>query len=200
MQQDGGWDVRLVETAEPTIAVSTDVILRAIRRDRAAFTVLYEAYLDRVYRHVRFRVADAELAEDLTAQVFLRAWQAIDRYRPLEGRPFLAWLFTIANNLIIDHHRRARREVSGIEPGRHIARTPDPEEAAVRGDLQAQVRAALGRLKPEYQLIVSLRLLEDMDYEEIARIVNKKPGALRVTLFRALRALRADLERRGVHP
>ena len=193
-------DVSLVKPVEGAPAVGEDVLRRAVARDEEAFAALYEAHLSRVYRHVRYRVGDPDLAEDITSQVFLRAWQAIDRYRPVEGRPFMAWLFTIANNLIIDHHRKAKRELPGIEPERHIARTADPEEAAIGQDLNDQIRAAIGRLKPEYQLIVSLRLVEDMDYEDIARILNKKPGALRVTLFRALSALREDLARRGVQP
>lgn len=200
MQQDTPMDVTLVKTPEAAPVVADDLLRRAAARDSAAFTALYEAHVDRVYRHVRYRVADPALAEDITSQVFLRAWQAIDRYRPVEGRPFMAWLFTIANNLVIDHHRKARREVPGVEAERHSAPGADPEEAAISGDLNDQVRAAIGRLKPEYQLVISLRLLEDMDYEEIARLLNKKPGALRVTLFRALNALREDLARRGVHP
>ena len=200
MQQERPMDVSLVKPVEGAPAVGEDVLRRAVARDEEAFAALYEAHLSRVYRHVRYRVGDPDLAEDISSQVFLRAWQAIDRYRPVEGRPFLAWLLTIANNLIIDHHRKAKRELLGIEPERHTAHTPDPEEAAIGQDLNDQIRAAIGRLKPEYQLIVSLRLVEDMEYEDIARILNKKPGALRVTLFRALNALREDLARRGVQP
>src|SRR6266511_2512344 len=98
--------------AETAPSVSDHTLRRAIGRDRQAFAALYEAHLERVHRHVRYRVADPDVAEDLAAQVFLRAWQAIDRYRPVEGRPFVAWLFTIANNLIVDHHRKARHTVS----------------------------------------------------------------------------------------
>lgn len=192
----------VTSTEAPSTApvVSDDVVRRAIARDPAAFAVVYEAHLDRIHRHIRYRVPDPDLAEDLTSQVFLRAWQAIDRYRPLEGRPMLAWLFTIANNLIVDHHRKARHVLTGIETERHAANTPDPETEAVNTDIHDQVRAAISRLKPDYQLVVSLRLLEDMEYDEIARITDKKPGALRVTLFRALNTLREDLARHGVRP
>ena len=200
MQQESPTDVTLVKGSEPAPVVTAEVVRRAVARDPAAFGELYEAHLSRVYRHVRYRIADQDLAEDITSQVFLRAWQAIDRYEPREGRPFLAWLFTIANNLIIDHHRRAKRELPGIESDRHVARTGDPEALAVSADLNEQIRAAISRLKPEYQLIVSLRLIEDMDYEDIARILGKKPGALRVTLFRALSQLRDDLDARGLRP
>jgi RNA polymerase sigma-70 factor (ECF subfamily) len=200
MQQDARTNVTPITAGEAAAALDAEVVRRATARDREAFAVLYETHLDRVYRHVRYRVGDPDLTEDITAQVFLRAWQAIHRYRQMEGRPFLAWLYTIANNLIVDHHRRARRELQGIDPARHTAGTSDPEAIAVSGDLQEQIRAAIARLKPDYQLVVALRLIEDMDYEEIARVIGKKPGALRVTLFRALQALRADLARRGLEP
>ncbi len=199
MQQDRLADVTASEVvgAPP---VSADTLARAIARDPAAFTELYEAHVDRIHRHVRYRVGDPDVAEDITAQVFLRAWQAIHRYRPQAGRPFIAWLFTIANHLIVDHHRRSRHTLTGIAAGRHAVAALDPEEAALNADLQAQIAAALRQLKPEYQLIIALRLLEDMDYEEIAHALGKKPGALRVTLFRALNALRAELAARGIHP
>lgn len=193
-------DVNLVRIPEPAPIVPEDLVRRAVARDAAAFSSLYEAHVSRVYRHVRYRVTDPDLAEDVTSQVFLRAWQAIDRYRPVEGRPILAWLFTIANNLIVDHHRKARHVTSGIGPERHAAVTDDPEETAINTDLNEHILAAIARLKPDYQLVVSLRLIEDMEYEDIARVLNKKPGALRVTLFRALAALRDDLSRRGVRP
>ncbi len=201
MQQDRLADVTAGEGAGAP-PVSADTLARAIARDPAAFTELYEAHVARIYRHVHYRVGDADTAEDITAQVFLRAWQAIHRYRPQAGRPFIAWLFTIANNLIVDHHRRSRQTVRGIEVegGRYAAIALDPEEAALSAYLHAQIAAALRRLKPEYQLIIALRLIEDMDYEAIARVLGKTPGALRVTLFRALNALRAELAARGIHP
>jgi RNA polymerase sigma-70 factor (ECF subfamily) len=199
-QQDAETDVRPLRAAEAAPVVTDELLHRAVTRDAGAFAELYEAHLPRVYRHVRYRVTDTDLAEDITSMVFLRAWQAIDRYRPVEGRPFLAWLFTIANNLIVDHHRKAKHVIGSIETGRHRADTPDPEESAVSADLNSRILEAIGRLKPDYQLIVSLRLIEDMDYPDIARVMGKKQGALRVLLFRALAALRADLARGGLQP
>jgi RNA polymerase sigma-70 factor, ECF subfamily len=199
-QQDTSSHVTRIRTPDPAPVVDGDLLRRAVGRDAAAFGELYEAHLPRVFRHVRYRVPEPELAEDITSMVFLRAWQAIDRYKPVEGRPFLAWLFTIANNLIVDHHRRARHVVGEIDPGRHRADTPDPEESAISTDLNDRILAAIARLKPDYQLIVSLRLIEDMEYEDIARVMGKKPGALRVLLFRALASLRDDLSRGGVAP
>lgn len=199
MQHETVIHVRQSESASVP-HVTDDTLRRAAARDPDAFASLYEAHTARVFRHVQHRVGDPDIAEDITAAVFLRAWQAIERYRPMDGRPFLAWLFTIANNLIIDHFRKARHTVGGIDAERHASRAAGPEESAVTSDLGDQIHAAIARLKPEHQLVVALRLIEGMEYEDIARAMNKKPGALRVTLFRALQTLRDDLAGRGVHP
>lgn len=200
MQQDRTLHVTPNETVRGAPSVPEDVLRRATARDTSAFATLYDLHVERVHRHIRYRINDPDVAEDITSQVFLRAWQAIDRYRPVEGRPFLAWLFTIANNLIVDHHRKARHVLGPIEAERHAATTPDPEASAVGADLNERIGAAIARLKPEYQLVVSLRLVEEMEYEEIAQVTGKKPGALRVTLFRALAALREDLAKQGIRP
>jgi RNA polymerase sigma-70 factor, ECF subfamily len=166
---------------------------RAGDANATAFASLYEANAARIYAHIRGRVAEPELAEDLTAQTFLRAWQSFDRYRPMEGRPFVAWLFTIANNLVVDHYRRSRRELVGIKGDPRDAGRDDPEWFAVNGDLRDQIRAAIATLKPYYQQVVTLRLVDGLEYDQIAEITGKSPGALRVALCRALAALRGEL-------
>jgi RNA polymerase sigma-70 factor (ECF subfamily) len=170
------------------------------QRDPDRFAALYEQHVDRIRSHVRGRVGDADLADDLSSQVFLRAWQAIERYRPVPGRPFIAWLYAIANNLIVDHYRRSRRELVGVKGDPRDSGHADPERCALTGDLREEIRRALARLKPEQQLIVSLRLVEGREYEEIAAITGKSTGALRVALCRALTSLRDELRRRGVQP
>ena len=167
-------------------------------RDSDGFAQLYEAHAGRIYAHVRARVGDPDLAEDLTAQTFLRAWQSIERYRPLPGRPFIAWLFTIANNLVVDHYRRRRRELVGVKGDPRDNGESDPERCALTGDLRDEIRRALARLKPEQQLVVTLRLVDGLDYAQISEITGKTPGALRVTLCRALGTLRRELERRDI--
>jgi RNA polymerase sigma-70 factor (ECF subfamily) len=166
--------------------------------DTETFAHLYETNVTRTYNHVRARVGDPDLAEDLTAQTFLRAWQSIGAYRPLPGRPFISWLFTIANNLVVDHYRRSRRELVGIKSEPRDGHATDPEHNALTADLRDEIRRALARLKPEHQLIVTLRLVDGLDYTEISVITGKTPGALRVILCRALNTLRPELRRRGV--
>lgn len=180
-------------------AVVPEIVARAQARDADAFAALYEQHVNRIFAHVRARVGDEAVAEDLTAQTFLRAWQAIERYRPVAGRPFIAWLFAIANNLVVDHYRRYRRELIGVEdrPGADLG---DPERRALDLELREEIRRAMGRLRGEHQLIVALRLVEGLSYDEVAAITGKRVGALRVTMCRALAQLRKELSTRGVRP
>ena len=82
------------------------LVARAVARDQAAFAELYDLYVAHVYRYTFYRTAKRADAEDLTEQVFLQAWAAIDRFR-WRGKPFLAWLYTVAHNAVIDWRRRA---------------------------------------------------------------------------------------------
>jgi hypothetical protein len=93
---------------QAAVAVSEPALVdAAIAGDGTAFAALYDLHLDRVYRHVYYRVGNRADAEDLTQQVFLQAWRAIGRYRRTAA-PFIAWLLTIAHNAIVSHYRKAR--------------------------------------------------------------------------------------------
>lgn len=171
------------------------LIERAITHDRAAFTTLYDRYVDRVYRHVRYRLSDRTEAEDITQEVFVRAWKAIPRYRRT-GAPFLAWLTTIAHNLIVDSYRRSGRTTS-------LEKTGLPEqvdeinlEAVVESTLSREkVRDAILKLKDDRRRVTMMRFIDGLSYREIARAMNKSEGAVRVTQHRALQELRKLLER-----
>ncbi len=84
------------------------LVQRAIEHDKAAFSSLYDSYFDRVYRHVYYRISNKADVEDITQEVFLKAWQAIPRYKRT-GAPFVAWLISIAGNLIIDYYRKNQK-------------------------------------------------------------------------------------------
>jgi RNA polymerase sigma-70 factor (ECF subfamily) len=149
--------------------------------------------MDRVFRHLRYRLSSIDEAEDLTQQVFLQAFQSIGRYRRT-GSPFIAWLLTIAHNLIVDRHRARREsvplEIDVIDHDRGV----DPEWYAQARLDQDVVRKALKRLKPEQQLVISMRFLEHIDYTDIAAAMGKTEGNVRVIQHRGLQALRKILE------
>ena len=94
-------------TAVPRANDDTPLVLRAIERDQDAFGELYDRHAVRVYRHIYYMVGNATEAEDLSAQTFLRAWEAIERYQ-VRGAPFVSWLLRIAHNLGVSHLRSRR--------------------------------------------------------------------------------------------
>ena len=164
--------------------------VRASRGDVTAFGLLYDRHVDAVYRYVYYRVRDDAEAEDLTSDVFMRALKAMPRYEPRQA--FLAWLYRIARNAVIDKMRRGNRQVSfedALEHPRpeHIVE-PDTELVArFEGDA---LRKALKKLTPLQQEVLVLRFLEGYDTNEIARIVGKREGTVRGIQFRAIGALR----------
>lgn len=176
------------------------LIERAIAHDRAAFAALYDQYVDRVHRHVRYRLSDRTEAEDITQEVFVRAWKAIPRYRHT-GAPFLAWLTTIAHNLIIDSYRAASKTVS-LEKAKIAEQHDEVDlEAVVDSTLNRErVRNAIVRLKRDRQRVILMRFIDGLNYREIAAAMNKSEGAVRVIQHRALRELREILERQQAQP
>jgi RNA polymerase sigma-70 factor (ECF subfamily) len=156
--------------------------------DSEAFAQLYDAYLERVYRYVYFHVSDDQTAEDITSQVFLRAWEHLGSYQP-GSSPFLAWLYTIARNQVIDHYR-ARKESVSID---EVVSLPSKENAVdeqvqSRFDLQA-MRDALQFLTKEQQQVLILRFIVGLETHEIAREMSKAEGAVRALQMRALQTL-----------
>lgn len=185
-------------TGEPATeaAQEADLVARVIAGDRLAFTQLYDLYQDRVFRHVHYRVSQREDAKDLTQQVFLQSWRGLPKYRRTAS-PFLAWLFTIAHNVIVDFYRRSK-PVYYLEHEFREKRTgSDPEhEAEVRWE-QERVRKAVLRLKPDQQQVIVLRFLENLDAGDVAAVLGKTESNVRVIQHRAVQELRRILEREG---
>jgi len=164
------------------------LVKRAKSGDADAFATLYDAYVDRIYRYIFFRVSDDVAAEDLTSQVFLKAWESLDRYH-VSRSPYLALLYTIARNLVIDHYRTKKETVSIDTMVQVRANGPDPdEEVQNRFNVQA-IREALQFLTEEQQQVLSLRFIAGMSTEDVARLMNKREGAIRALQMRALQAL-----------
>jgi RNA polymerase sigma-70 factor (ECF subfamily) len=178
---------------EPTSDEAT-LVQRAVGRDPEAFGRLYDIHVDRVYRHIYYRVGNEQDAEDLTQQVFLKAWQAIDRYRK-KASPFIAWLMTISHNLVVDFYR-TRKDKAYLE-AEVLADGPasGPEGAAEASFEQQRLRRAIFQLRSDEQQVVMLRFIEGFEFGEIASVLKKKEGNIRVILHRALVKLRNILEK-----
>jgi len=170
------------------------LVLQAQAGNAEAFGQLYDAYMERIYRFVYFRVEDQQTAEDLTSQVFLRAWNNLDRFR-LGGTPYLAWLYTIAHNAVIDHYR-TRKVTTPLEDVR--LSQPDYAEV-VENDIDfavemSSIKSAMQTLTDDQQQVLTLKFIEGMSNDEIARHLGKREGAVRALQMRGLRALAKQLE------
>ncbi len=178
---------------EPTTD-EAKLVQRAIGHDPEAFGRLYDIHVDRVYRHIYYRVGNEQDAEDLTQQVFLKAWQAIHRYRKTAS-PFIAWLMTISHNLVVDSYR-TRKDKAYLE-AEVLADGPasSPEGAAETSLEQQRLRRAILKLGSDEQQVVILRFIEGFEFAEIASVLKKKEGNIRVILHRALVKLRNILEK-----
>jgi RNA polymerase sigma-70 factor (ECF subfamily) len=177
---------------EPAVVALVD---RAVAtRDPAAFGALYDRFLDRVYRYLYYRTGSQAEAEDLTEQVFLKAWEAIDRFR-WQGRPFQAWLYRLAHNVHIDHLRSKRQTISLNDEERPIELASEAATAELAQRLDADLLArAVRQLTPEQQQVIILRFLDGFENAQIAQIMNKREGAIRALQLRALLSLRRILD------
>lgn len=168
------------------------LVERAITRDREAFGALYDRHVVRVYRHIYYLVGNSAEAEDMTAQAFLQAWEAIHRYQ-IRGAPFVSWLLRIAHNVGVSH-LRSRRDGSELpEALVDRSREGNPEETVQRQAEVDRVRQAIMRLREEQRQVILLRFVEDLEYREVAAIVGKSVAAVRVIQHRALNALRKQV-------
>ncbi len=169
------------------------LINRAVQGDRTAFTELYENYIGRVYRHVYYRVSGQADAEDITQEVFIKAWKAIRKYES-RGVSFMAWLSTIARNSIVDHYRSKKESISleETEVSSQAGET-STEEMVEIGFNQSYIGNTISRLKGDKQKVILMHFIDGFSYKEIAQALNKSEGAVRVIQYRALNDLKLML-------
>ncbi len=172
-----------------------DLVRRAQSGDRAAFAGIYDRHYQAVYTYIFYRVSDAPLAEDLAADVFVRLVEKIHTFTP--NKPILAWLYTIARNLVIDHHRRHGRTTLVSLDDDLDADNDDPAAAADAHWQQAALVAALTQLTEEQRLVILLKFVEDCSNACAAAVLSKTEGAVKSLQHRALAALGRILQPEG---
>jgi RNA polymerase sigma-70 factor (ECF subfamily) len=166
------------------------LITRARHRDSLAFGVLYERYVDRVYRYIIYRTTNTAIAEDLTAEVFLNAWRSIERYED-RGYMLSTWLLRLAHNEVTDYYRTNRHDVSLPDNDDYVAsKLLEPSQFVELQMEQETLLQALQQLPDEWRQVVILRFIEGLPFEEVAAIIGKSSGACRVIQHRALGRLR----------
>lgn len=165
-----------------------ELVRRACGGDSQCFGELYERTLDRVYRYIYFRVTDEQTAEDLTSKVFLKAWEGLPRFKA-GSSPFIAWLYTIAHNAVIDHYR-VSKPTAEMEEAAALQDSEPLPAAQVERRVEAELlRAALRQLTPEQRDVVTMKMLDGMSTEEVAARLRKTTGAIRALQMRGLQTL-----------
>jgi RNA polymerase sigma-70 factor (ECF subfamily) len=163
--------------------------------DADAFGLLYERYVDLVYRYVYVRVGSSQVAEDLTSETFIRALRRIDSFS-WQGKDIAAWFVTIARNLITDNAKSARfrLEVTTADMIDADQRVDGPENEVLRRLRDTRLFEAVKSLKPEQAECVLLRFMQGMTLAETALVIGKSEGAVKQLQLRAVRALHRELK------
>lgn len=152
------------------------------------FVLLYDSYLDKIYRFLYFRTNHQETAEDLTSQTFLKAFDKINSFDPSKGT-FQSWLYQIARNLLIDHYRVPRRNVE-LSAASNVPADSSPERDTEQQFTLAQVQNLLASLSEPAKELVVLRIWEELPYSEIAKIMDKSEASLKMQFSRIIASLR----------
>lgn len=176
-----------------------ELIKQAQRGDTHAFGDLYEIHAPVVFRYLFSHMGSMMDAEDLTGEVFLRAWQSLPKYTE-RGVPFLAFLFRIARNALVDHYRQNSR-LEDKDPddmdGYRADESLEPVEVVGSHMEHQNMLLILTRLRKDYQSVLTLRFFSELSPEETAQVMNRSVGAIRVLQHRALAALREEISKTG---
>lgn len=164
------------------------------RGDAGAVERLYDLYADRIYRYVLARTGEAQVAEDLTAEVFVRVIQHVRRFRLDAGRPAAsvsAWLYRIAGNLVADYHRARQRRpaVSLDDDAPRALAAPDPWQQAAKNETLTRLAGALEKLTEDQRLVIIGKFGEGLSNAQVAKWLGKTEGAVEALQHRALRTL-----------
>jgi RNA polymerase sigma-70 factor (ECF subfamily) len=186
----------------PVNPSDADLVRRSLEGDEGAFGELMDRYKRGIYTLIVRIVRDAEAANDLAQDTFVRLYSSLSSYNP--DYKFSSWIFKIANNLAIDHLRRKRPEVfsldAQVETGgdRVIPQVSsggqDPLHRVESIELGERIKAAIDGLPVDYRRVILLRHIEEMTYEEIVEVTGLPVGTVKTLLFRGRRMLRRKLQ------
>lgn len=185
--------ITATQAREPSEIIA--MVERAIGGNFSAFGELYSIYLDRIYRYVFYQVRDRMTAEDITEEVFLKAWKSIASCKGKEPT-FVSWLYRIAHNHMINTLKRMNKTTS-IE-GEDFAEITD-QSREIEAEIEREDLLEMITCLPEKQKeIIILKFIEGMDNGEISQVTGKSEGAVRISQMRALETLKQKLGDREV--
>lgn len=173
--------------------------VEAARRDPRAFEALYRKYVAQVYSFALYELRDPHAAEDLTAQVFLRALGGLRHFREQSDGPgssFRVWLFQIARNTLSNERRRSRRHPEAtLDAVLEMPSTDDVHDTAASRDELRAALAAIDRLPDDRRRALVLRFVNELDAGEIGAVLGRSEGATRVLIHRSLQSVARTIGR-----
>ena len=169
-------------------------IIEQAKIDPAAFSFLYECYVDKIYNYIYYRIHNHQDAEDLTAGVFQRALDKIDTYKD-KGYPFSAWLYTIAHNLVANWHRDEQKcQTIPLEQVSMVSsQNGNPFQTTVKKEKVGLLAQSIKTLSPVRQQLLTLKFIEGETNAEIGRILNRSEGAVKSLYHRTMVSLKTML-------
>jgi len=204
MPRPAFWKVDRPEEGGPRLVhLDRDrALVEAAQADPARFEALYRKYLAQVYNFAFYELRDHHEAEDVTERTFLAALTNLSRFeeraRPADGdgaSTFRVWLFQIARNAVAEHRRRSRRHPETmLEAAATVPTAVDLEAEVARNDDAAAAWRAVARLPDDRRRAIVLRFVDEMTTAEIAGVLGRSEGAVRVLIHRALRTVARDLD------
>lgn len=165
--------------------------MSSLKDSKEKFNEIYNLYIDKIYRFVFLKIGSQETAEDISSDVFTRFWLSLDRGEEIKNPQ--AFVYQIARNLVSDHYRQNKVKFVPVQNCQEIEdnRVNLEEEALSKSDFD-RIKLALNKIKPEYQDLIIFHYLDELSVPEIAKIINKSEGNVRVALHRSLNALKKE--------
>ena len=174
-------------STQPSHPSDIDLIMQVRAGDQAAFAQLYERYAPAIYRYIYYRVGEAELAEDLRSEVFLRMFEDLDRYED-RGWPLSAWLYRIAHDRTVDSVRRRKvRSYVPLEDWNGVCDGPETT-MAMKLDRE-EIAQLMEHLTEEQRQVIRLRFMADLSIQEVAQRIGRSEGAVKALQHRGIQSL-----------
>jgi RNA polymerase sigma-70 factor (ECF subfamily) len=179
--------------AKPVEPMAYDDLVVLAKTQAGALGKLYELYYDRIFRFCVHRLFNRSTAEDVTSSVFLTVARMMREFKGCTEQDFRCWLYAIAANQANAHIRKTVRRKRLLESAVAHRRAEESEAGEWSSLDWPTLYAAIQQLAPEHQTILTLRYFENLDFDEIGRVLHARPATVRVTLHRTLRRLQKAL-------
>ena len=165
-------------------------LVERAKEDIHAFKEIYEYYFPKIFAYLMNRLPDRETCEDICSEIFIDSISAIKKFEVKNGARFGSLIYRIAHNKTVDYYKKRKPHSAEEISDKQMKSELNSEEQAQTHEHKQNIAFVLSKIKPRYQLIISLKYFSEMDNPEIAEIMNLKPRQVAVTLHRAHKAFK----------